>query len=212
MNRKLSCRFDDKGMVKLPFPIILSATILVMLFAFFTKQYVLASEPTDGIWEPELVDPVKEPEAVSPESIKLNTYNILFETKEPYFLSATVEPSEAQFNITWISNDENVAKVNEGIVIPVGDGVCDIIATVFTPSGFPIMASCQVEVQGVGFGTDSYISPINESVRADSLSEFLDSDFEVDRYQYETLEFMKFASYFMCLVLGFLVIIVIRKR
>ena len=73
-------------------------------------------------------------------SINLDKTNLAFTTDtNTQTLSATTTPSNA--TVTWISSDEAIATVNNGIVTPIANGTCYIIAKCGSYSKF-----CEVTV------------------------------------------------------------------
>ena len=81
-------------------------------------------------------------DAVAPTAISISNDSINLQPEEPLQLSATVKPNNASNKeITWISTDNTVATINDGMVLAVGFGECDIIA-----SCFGMQAICHVSV------------------------------------------------------------------
>ena len=92
--------------------------------------------------EPEQPDP--EPEEIKVESIALNIQDITLEVGETTTLQATITPSDAtNKNVTWSSDNTDVATVNNGVVTAVGEGTANI--TVTTQDGNKT-ATCRVTV------------------------------------------------------------------
>jgi|GEM_PF-4288610 len=76
-------------------------------------------------------------------SISLNKSDITLSKGQSSNILSRVEPSDAlDSSVRWFSSNEMVATVNDGEVIAVGGGECDIIAT--THNG--LQASCHVSV------------------------------------------------------------------
>ena len=93
--------------------------------------------------EPEIT-PDPEPEVINVESVALNIQNTELKTGETVTLVATITPSDAtNKNITWSSDNTNVATVNNGIVTAVGEGTANI--TVTTEDGNKT-AVCEITV------------------------------------------------------------------
>lgn len=100
-------------------------------------------EPTDTA-EPQPTDtaPVVTPSDVT--GITLNREDFTMSgAGETWNLQPQVTPSGAKGTITWTSSNENVAKVENGVVTAVGGGNCTITATSGTAT-----ASCIVRVKG----------------------------------------------------------------
>lgn len=79
---------------------------------------------------------------VAPESIQLSEYDVTLTVGENRTLTASVYPAEASATLDWISTDESVVTVNDGYVIAVGAGQCEIIAS----AGNGIENSCHIVV------------------------------------------------------------------
>lgn len=79
----------------------------------------------DGTFESELDDTVQEKE------IKLDKSNISLEIGNEEQLKATITPEDLNENISWSSEDEKVATVDEkGLVKAIGEGTTNIKATI----------------------------------------------------------------------------------
>ena len=74
-------------------------------------------------------------------SFWLNTYSVTLAKGKTFTLEATFEPSGSYAEITWVSSDESVATVNNGVITAVGRGEAVITAKVGT-----LEASCDVNV------------------------------------------------------------------
>ena len=75
-------------------------------------------------------EPDPEPEVINVESVSLNIQSDELEIGETVALVATVMPSNAtNKNVTWSSDNTNVATVNNGVVRAVGEGSANITAT-----------------------------------------------------------------------------------
>ena len=84
-------------------------------------------------------------DAVVPEGISISKDSVNLQLDEQLRLVATVTPDNASNKeITWISTDTTVATVNDGLVLAVGYGECDIIA-----SCFGMRAICHVLVANI---------------------------------------------------------------
>ena len=88
--------------------------------------------------------PEPEPEEVPVEEISLNIQNITLEIGETTALETTISPDNAtNKNVTWTSEDENVASVDNGLVTAIGEGTTNIVVT--TEDGEKT-ATCEVTV------------------------------------------------------------------
>ena len=76
--------------------------------------------------------------------ISLSEDSLEMNLGDEYALTAIISPSNTVLTPTWTSSDESVATVANGVVTAVGEGDCDIIATVLDKS-----ASCHVSVNGI---------------------------------------------------------------
>ncbi len=116
-----------------------------------TNTVTATPQPTDTA-EPQPTDttPVVTPSDVT--GITLNREDFTMSgAGETWNLQPQVTPSGATGTITWTSSNENVAKVESGVVTAVGGGNCTITATSGTAT-----ASCIVRVKGTaatGSGT-----------------------------------------------------------
>ncbi len=89
-------------------------------------------------------EPDPEPEVINVESVSLNIQSDELEIGETVALVATVMPSNAtNKNVTWSSDNTNVATVNNGVVRAVGEGSANI--TVTTVDGNKT-ATCMITV------------------------------------------------------------------
>ena len=71
-------------------------------------------------------------DAVAPIGLSINNDSVDIQLGEQIRLIATVTPENASIKeITWISTDTTVATVNNGLVVAVGFGECNIIASCF---------------------------------------------------------------------------------
>ena len=77
-----------------------------------------------------------------PVAVNLNQSNALLEIGEEMALTASLTPTESNYNtIFWTLSNPNVAIVNDGIVSALASGECDIMATCMTAS-----ATCHIVV------------------------------------------------------------------
>ena len=74
-------------------------------------------------------------------SLSLSEENLAMNIGDEQTLTATIVPENTGLNPTWTTSDENVATVVNGKVIAIGEGECDIIATVLDKT-----ATCHVTV------------------------------------------------------------------
>ena len=108
-----------------------------------TNTVTATPQPTDTA-EPQPTDtaPVVTPSDVT--GITLNREDFTMSgAGETWNLQPQVTPAGATGTITWTSSNENVAKVENGVVTAVGGGNCTITATSGTAT-----ASCIVRVKG----------------------------------------------------------------
>ena len=88
--------------------------------------------------------PNEDPEEIPVEEITLNTQNVTLEIGETSTLEATIIPDNAtNKNVTWTSENENIASVDNGVVTAIGEGETTI--TVATEDGEKT-AKCVVTV------------------------------------------------------------------
>ena len=93
--------------------------------------------------EPE-PDPEPEPEVIPVENVVLNQDNVTLNIGETSTLQATITPDNAtNKTVTWTSEDENIASVDDGIVTAIGSGETTI--TVTTEDGEKT-ATCKITV------------------------------------------------------------------
>lgn len=83
-------------------------------------------------------------QAVPCTNITLNNSALTFTDTTPQTLIATLTPTDTTDTITWSSNKENIATVNNGVVTPKSNGECIVTATCGALS-----ATCNVTVQGI---------------------------------------------------------------
>lgn len=87
---------------------------------------------------------VKAPQKV--ESIELSETEKTIELDESFTLTATVLPNNAQNkNVVWSSDNPDVATVNDGEVVAVNSGTCNIICS--STDGSNVSATCAVTVK-----------------------------------------------------------------
>lgn len=108
-------------------------------------------------------------------SVQLEYWWIRFTGPEtgPFSLNANVYPSDAKNKeVKWKSTDENVATVDQnGLVTPIADGTCQIIAT--AKDGSKKSSSCDIYVVDRGSyvsGSSVYV-PVNPEVAANVIEE-----------------------------------------
>ena len=83
------------------------------------------------------------PKSVAPTGISLNETSYTLDVGETLKLEATLSPNGAFGNITWLTDDEDIATVsNSGLVTAVGDGIAVITAKISDS----IKAECQITV------------------------------------------------------------------
>lgn len=80
---------------------------------------------------------------VNPERIELSEHEMTLSVGENSRLLASIYPDGLNFPIEWISTDEDIATVEDGLITAVGYGECEIIASV----GNGIEDSCHVIVE-----------------------------------------------------------------
>ena len=89
-------------------------------------------------------EPDPEPEVINVENVTLNSQNEELKIGDTVTLVATITPSNAtNKNVTWSSDNTNVATVNNGVVRAVGEGSANI--TVTTVDGNKT-ATCMITV------------------------------------------------------------------
>lgn len=81
------------------------------------------------------------PEPIPATAVTLSETSLKFTDESTVVLTASVEPSDSTDTVKWTSDNEEVATVDSGIVTPVANGSCNIIATAGSVS-----ASCAVTV------------------------------------------------------------------
>ncbi|MFP4078876.1 MAG: Ig-like domain-containing protein, partial [Candidatus Izemoplasmataceae bacterium] len=64
-----------------------------------------------------------------PESISLSEEDLELEVGEQLLIEATVEPEEAEQDVEWSSDDEDVAEISGGVLEAIGEGEATITAT-----------------------------------------------------------------------------------
>ena len=77
-------------------------------------------------------------------AITLSAFTLTFYSETPQRLTATLTPSDCSDTIYWTTTDADVATVSNGIVTPIGNGTCSIVASVGD-----ISATCNVVVSGI---------------------------------------------------------------
>ncbi len=140
-------------------------------------------------------------EEVLLESIALSSTSLSFVDLASKSLTATVTPEDFPGTLTWTSSDESVARYSGGLVIPVADGTCRIIASYVNPDGTVISASCDVTVT---------LPVVDEEPT--ELEAFLQEPIAVDRYQYEILKRMEFMQYAQALMIALIFILIFKRK
>ena len=134
-------------------------------------------------------------------SITLSSNSRSFANLTSKSLIATLAPEDFFGELTWTSTDESVAKYSGGLVVPVADGSCQIIASYVNPDGTVISATCDVTV----------FLPV-EDEEPTELEEFLQEPLEVNRYQYEILKRMEFMQYAQALMIALIFILIFKRK
>lgn len=94
--------------------------------------------------------------------VTLNHTELELTTTENTHLSATVTPQEAtNTTLKWSSSDENVVKVNQGVISPIGNGTA--IITVTTLDG-EFTTTCTVNVNADAFKPAQYAIEITPMI------------------------------------------------
>ena len=104
----------------------------------------LLSVGGNSIDSPEQPEPEPEPEEVSVEGVALNMQNVTLEVGKTITLQATITPDNAtNKNVTWTSENKEIASVSDGIVTAIKPGETTI--TVTTQDGEKT-ATCKIIV------------------------------------------------------------------
>lgn len=105
-------------------------------------------------------------------SVDLSQHTIEINIDEEYILKATVLPDTAKNkNVIWISSDENIASVSDGVIVGNGYGAC--IITVITEDGNKT-DTCKVVVE-VDMGDSSNVNVTGIRLNTNSL--------EIDKHE-----------------------------
>lgn len=88
--------------------------------------------------------------------ISLNNSTLTFTSAETKTLIATVMPTDTTDIITWTSNNNDVATVENGVVTPVSNGECIITASCGTRT-----ATCNISISGLSLLSESYNGYLN---------------------------------------------------
>ena len=87
-------------------------------------------------------------DAIACTGIELDESAILATSFAPIMLTATVSPADCTEQVTWSTDDPNIATVNSGVVTPAGLGTVTITATCGEYS-----ATCEITVDNVVIST-----------------------------------------------------------
>lgn len=105
-------------------------------------------------------------------SVDLSQHTLNINLNEEYILKATILPDTAKNkNVIWISSDENIASVSDGVIVGNGYGAC--IITVITEDGNKT-DTCKVVVE-VDMGDSSNINVTGIRLNTNSL--------EIDKHE-----------------------------
>lgn len=105
-------------------------------------------------------------------SVDLNQHTLNINLNEEYILKATILPDTAKNkNVIWISSDENIASVSDGVIVGNGYGAC--IITVITEDGNKT-DTCKVVVE-VDMGDSSNVNITGIRLNTNSL--------EIDKHE-----------------------------
>lgn len=105
-------------------------------------------------------------------SVDLSQHTLNIKLNEEYILKATILPDTAKNkNVIWISSDENIASVSDGVIVGNGYGAC--IITVITEDGNKT-DTCKVVVE-VDMGDSSNVNVTGIRLNTNSL--------EIDKHE-----------------------------
>lgn len=105
-------------------------------------------------------------------SVDLSQHTLNINLNEEYILKATILPDTAKNkNVIWISSDENIASVSDGVIVGNGYGAC--IITVVTEDGNRT-DTCKVVVE-VDMGDDTNVNVTGVRLNVNSL--------EIDKHE-----------------------------
>lgn len=105
-------------------------------------------------------------------SVDLSQHTLNIKLNEEYILKATILPDTAKNkNVIWISSDENIASVSDGVIVGNGYGAC--IITVVTEDGNRT-DTCKVVVE-VDMGDDTNVNVTGVRLNVNSL--------EIDKHE-----------------------------
>ena len=105
-------------------------------------------------------------------SVDLNQHTLNINLNEEYILKATILPDTAKNkNVIWISSDENIASVSDGVIVGNGYGAC--IITVITEDGNKT-DTCKIVVE-VDMGDSSNVNVTGIRLNTNSL--------EIDKHE-----------------------------
>ena len=134
-----------------------------------TPNFRCYTNTSNGVPQITLVEYVA---AVLTTGIELDKDTLVFESPdaEAQTLTATISPSDAVYkDVTWASNNNDVATVSNGVVNPVGVGTAEITATVkeSASSSVTYEAKCSVTVKEpvkLELSAEKTVLSLNESV------------------------------------------------
>lgn len=134
-----------------------------------TPNFRCYTNTSNGVPQITLVEYVP---AVLTTGIELDKDTLVFESPdaEAQTLTATISPSDAVYkDVTWASNNNDVATVSNGVVTPVGVGSAEITATVkeSASSSVTYEAKCTVTVKEpvkLELSAEKTVLSLNESV------------------------------------------------
>lgn len=89
----------------------------------------------------DVTDKCKVTVVVSATGIKINKTSLELYLNDTETLVATIEPAESTDKVTWMTSDETVATVTDGLIMAIGSGEATIIATAGSQK-----AECKVTV------------------------------------------------------------------
>ena len=102
-------------------------------------------------------EPDPEPEVINVENVTLNSQNEELKIGDTVTLVATITPSNAtNKNVTWSSDNTNVATVNNGVVTAVGEGSANIKVTTVDGNKTAVCKITVVDEQEDVISTISY--------------------------------------------------------
>lgn len=127
----------------------------------------LAYQKGEGIGDAAYARLVEYGDPIHAEDVILDKEEMTLKAGGTGRITATVLPSISTDTVEWISSDESIAKVADGVVVAYKEGTCDIVA-----KAGPIERTCELTVQGViNYGTSE--APLT----ADEAHELLANNF-----------------------------------